>query len=107
MGRGMAEVAGVQLGVPDYLQVQLDTGSMLCSLALVQARGHRALARRGQQYGGVVTGGAPFFFLMLQRGLPWGGVSTHTGTIPGSQGLVPGVVLVLGGEEGEGRVSKG
>lgn len=104
----MAEVAGVQLGVPDYLQVQLDTGSMLCSLALVQARGHRARARRGQQHRGVVTGGAPFFvFLMLQGGLPWGGVSTHRGLIPGSQGLVPGAVLALGGEEGEGRVSKG
>lgn len=60
-GQGMAGVAGVQLEVPDHLQVQLDTGSMLCSLALVQARGHRALARRGQQHGRVVTGGAPFF----------------------------------------------
>lgn len=57
----MAGVAGVQLEVPDHLQVQLDTGSMLCSLALVQTRGHRALARRGQQHGRVVTGGAPFF----------------------------------------------
>lgn len=52
---------GVQLGVPDYLRVQLDKGSMLCSLALVQARGHRTLARRGQQHGGVVTGGGSFF----------------------------------------------
>lgn len=69
-------MAGVQLGVPDYLQVQLDAGSMLCSLALVQARGHRALARRGQQYGGVVTGGAPFFFFFFdapeRSALGWG-----------------------------------
>lgn len=52
MGRGLAEAAGVHLGVPDHFRMQLNTGSMLVLLSL---------GSRDNSIVGVVTRGGTTF----------------------------------------------
>lgn len=111
MGRGTAEAAGVQLGVPDALQMQLDVGSMLGLFSLGSSQRVQGSWQGGDHSMlGMVTRGDSFFLFCFFDALGmsafgWA-LHTHTGTIPGPRCLVPGLFLVLRGEEGKASVQR-
>lgn len=96
-GQGLAEAAGVHLGVPDHFRVQSDMGSMLVLFSLGSSQRVQGFWQGGDNsIAGVVTRGGTSF--SDAPGMPAWGWGQHT---RGHNSRVPGQVPYSSFSEGK------